>query len=79
MVVDGVWSTIGTTNFDNRSFSLNEESNICVYDLRLARELQEIFEQDLELCERITLESWRKRGLKARVVGAASLFLKEQI
>ena len=79
MVVDGIWSTIGTTNFDNRSFSLNEESNLCVYDQRLAQELEQIFSRDLRVCERITLENWRKRGLKARVIGAASLFLKEQI
>jgi cardiolipin synthase A/B len=79
MVVDGIWSTIGTTNFDNRSFSLNEETNICLYDQRCARELEEIYERDLEVCEQITLEKWRRRGIKARVTGALSLFLKEQI
>ena len=37
MVVDEVWATIGTTNFDNRSFAHNEENNVCVYDRKLAR------------------------------------------
>ena len=39
MMVDGLWSTVGTTNFDNRSFSHNEESNVCVCDAGVAREL----------------------------------------
>ena len=40
MVVDGVWSTVGTTNFDSRSFAHNEENNVCVCDAALARELE---------------------------------------
>ena len=79
MVVDGIWTTIGTTNFDNRSFSLNEECNVCVYDRELALELEKIYSKDLQLSERITVEKWRQRGLKARILGAASLFLKEQL
>jgi len=79
MVVDGIWSTIGTTNFDNRSFALNEESNISVYDHRLAGELERIFTEDLKACERITLEQWQNRGLKTRVLGALSLIFKDQI
>jgi cardiolipin synthase A/B len=79
MVVDGIWSTIGTTNFDNRSFALNDESNISVYDRRLAEQFEEIFAEDLKVCERITLEKWERRGLKTRVLGSLSLFLKDQI
>jgi cardiolipin synthase A/B len=79
MVVDGIWSTIGTANFDNRSFAFNEESNLCMYDQRLARQLEEIFENDLKVCERITLDKWRRRGVGARLLGAGALFLKEQI
>ena len=37
MVVDGVWATVGTTNFDNRSFAHNEENNVCVYDRGVRR------------------------------------------
>lgn len=79
MVVDGIWSTIGTTNFDNRSFALNDESNISVYDRRLAGQLEQVFMDDLKVCDRITLEEWRHRGLKTRVLGVASLFFKDQI
>jgi cardiolipin synthase len=79
MVVDGVWSTVGTTNFDNRSFALDEESNVCFYDADLAGQLQVIFKEDLQHCERVTLERWRHRGFKQRVFGATCVFLKEQI
>ena len=79
MVVDGVWSTVGTTNFDNRSFALDEESNVCVYDRRFAEELERIFADDLKYCDRVSLDEWCRRGLKTRLFGATCLFLKEQI
>ena len=59
MVVDGVWSTVGTTNFDSRSFAHNEENNVCVCDAPLAKELEAIFIADIKGCERMTLEKWR--------------------
>jgi cardiolipin synthase len=79
MVVDGAWITIGTTNFDNRSFALHEESNVCTYDTRLAERLEQIFFQDLEACDQITLESWKRRGIVTKIRGAAALFLKDQL
>jgi cardiolipin synthase len=78
MVVDGIWCTVGTTNFDNRSFALDEESNVSVFDARLAAELETIFNEDLKSCERVSLEKWRQRGWKTRLLGAACVFLKEQ-
>jgi len=78
MVVDGIWSTVGTTNFDNRSFALNEESNVCVHDRRLAEQLEQIFMEDLKGCDQVTLEKWRHRGLKTRLFGAVCVFLKDQ-
>lgn len=62
MVVDGVWATVGTTNFDNRSFALSEETNICFHDPSLVEQLQSVFSADLVLCERIELPNWRQRG-----------------
>jgi len=78
MVVDGIWSTIGTTNFDNRSFALNEESNVCIYDRRLAEHLERIFFEDLRGCDPLTWPEWRHRGLRTRLFGAVSVFLKDQ-
>jgi len=79
MVVDGIWSTVGTTNFDNRSFALNEESNVCMYDRDLATQLQQIFLADLAACDRVDLKTWRKRGLLTKALGRLALLLKEQI
>jgi cardiolipin synthase len=62
MVVDGVWATIGTTNFDNRSFALNEETNVCFHDPALVEQLRAIFVNDLKKCQSIDIETWKKRG-----------------
>jgi cardiolipin synthase A/B len=62
MVVDGVWATVGTTNFDNRSFALSEETNICFHDPSLVEQLWAAFCADLALCERVELPEWQRRG-----------------
>jgi cardiolipin synthase len=61
MVVDDVWTTVGSTNFDSRSFSVNDEANLNVYDRGFALQQARIFEQDLKHSRRITLEEWEKR------------------
>lgn len=63
MVVDGMLTSVGSTNFDNRSFRLNDEANLNIYDTDVAREQIAIFEQDLKRSRRITLEEWRNRPL----------------
>ena len=79
MVVDGVWTTIGTTNFDSRSFAHNEESNVCVYDRALASELTAIFDADAARCTRIAFDRWRRRGLAWRAQEVVAAFLTEQV
>jgi cardiolipin synthase len=79
MIVDGLWSTVGTSNFDTRSFSHNEESNVSGVNAGFARELLASFEQDLALCERMTLEQWQHRGLPHRTVEALASFVQDQV
>ncbi len=79
MVVDGVWSTVGTTNFDSRSFAHNEENNVCFSDVTLARKLEGIFTQDMQGCERISLEKWRNRGALAKSLQAVVSLFQEQV
>lgn len=79
MVCDGVWSTIGTTNFDTRSFALNEENNVCIYDHEVAAEFETIFLRDLEACDRIELAAWERRGLGIKLLQHAASILKEQV
>ena len=79
MVVDGVWSTVGTTNFDSRSFAHNEENNVCVCDAALAQELEAIFVEDIKGCEAITLEKWRGRPFLAKTIQGVVSLLQEQV
>ena len=79
MVVDGLWATVGTTNFDNRSFSHNEENNVCVSDQSFARELSETFERDILVCDVVTLNSWNKRGLPLKTAEALASFVQDQV
>jgi cardiolipin synthase len=79
MVVDGVWSTVGTTNFDSRSFAHNEENNVCFCDLALARELEETFFADMEGCEAVSYKAWRKRPMLDKVLQAVVSLLQEQV
>jgi cardiolipin synthase len=62
MTVDGCWSAVGSANFDNRSFQLNDEATLCVSSAEFARRLGEQFERDLEVSERIEPARWRARG-----------------
>ena len=62
MVVDGVWSVVGSTNFDHRSFGLNDEVNLAAMDEGLAARLERDFQRDLADSRRITLAEWRRRS-----------------
>ncbi len=67
IVVDGVWSSIGSTNFDWRSFVHNNEISVCVIDEPFAREMTRTFDTDLKDSREITLAAWKKRGFKERL------------
>jgi cardiolipin synthase len=62
MTVDGIWSAVGSANFDNRSFQLNDEATLCVTSEAFAGRLTEQFERDLEVSDRIEPRRWRRRG-----------------
>ena len=79
MTVDGLWVTVGSTNFDTRSFSTNDEANLNVYDREFAREQERIFEQDRESSRRITLEEWERRPLSERLWEHAMGLLSSQL
>ena len=73
MVVDGVWATVGSTNLDRRSFALNDELNVAVYDAGVASALGRAFAADLEVAERVTYEAWARRPLKGRLFELLSI------
>jgi len=67
MVVDGVWSTVGSSNFDYRSFLHNNEANAVIVGPGFARQMERLFERDLQHSVELTLESWRRRPLHERL------------
>ena len=79
MAVDSIWATIGSTNFDNRSFALNQEVNLTVHDSGVARRLEQIFEEDLKYSKQISYEEWKSRGISERLFELFSFPVKEQL
>ncbi|MGE8655648.1 MAG: phospholipase D-like domain-containing protein [Achromobacter sp.] len=65
-VVDGVWSTVGSSNMDWRSFALNYEVNAVVLGPEFAAEMEALFQRDVAESVRITPEAWRARGVDDR-------------
>ncbi|QSN65038.1 cardiolipin synthase [Caballeronia sp. M1242] len=68
IVVDEFLVSVGSTNFDSRSFKLNDEANLNIYDRDFARQQTAIFDADIERSKRITLEDWQRRGLAERML-----------
>ena len=78
LIVDGVLVSVGSTNFDNRSFRVNDEANLNVYDREFARQVTAVFENDLARARRVTLQDWQTRPWRERVLEkAASLFSRQ--
>jgi cardiolipin synthase len=61
IVVDDLWTSVGSTNFDSRAFSVNDEANLNVYDRDFAAAQSKIFAEDLKRSRRVTLEEWERR------------------
>jgi cardiolipin synthase len=79
LVVDGVWSSIGSVNFDNRSFQLNDEATLCVQSRHFARQLTEVFEKDLAQSEEFLLDRWKKRPLGQRVLEQVGRLIRREL
>ena len=67
MIFDGLMTSVGSTNFDVRSFRLNDEAHLNIYDPGFARRQTEVFEADLKQSRRITFEAWRTRPLSGKL------------
>jgi cardiolipin synthase A/B len=78
LVVDGLWCVVGSTNFDNRSFGLNDEVNLAAADARFAARLAEDFARDREESRPITYEAWRGRSLVEKALGTLGSVLTRQ-
>jgi len=78
-IVDEIWTSVGSTNFDNRSFRLNDEANLNVFDPRFAEGQVGMFEEDKKRARRITLEEWRRRPLRERALERVAALLRLQL
>jgi len=67
MVVDGLYATIGSINFDSRSMNSNEEESLAVYDKTFAQQMETMFENDKKHCQQVTYGGWHHRSLGQRV------------
>jgi cardiolipin synthase len=78
LMVDGAWVVVGSTNFDHRSFGINDEISVAVLDPSLAAEVVRQFEADLRQSRQITYEGWRNRPVYERLFEWAGWLLKRQ-
>jgi len=79
MVVDGIWTTIGSSNFDDRSFRLNDEVSVNIHDQSIAAQMEQMFFEDLARSEEINTRRWLKRPWPNRVKERVAGWFKPQL
>jgi cardiolipin synthase len=79
VVIDEIWSHVGSTNFDARSLALNEEIGVGLLDAETAMELKRAFVQDLKQCRELELQQWRRRPVFDRAYERFAYLLHEQL
>jgi cardiolipin synthase len=79
LVIDGVWSSVGSSNFDDRSFRLNDEANLNVFSEDLARDQIRLIDADIQQSRRMALHKWRHRKFGRRINERLALLLRSQL
>ena len=79
LVVDDLLVSAGSTNFDNRSFRLNDEANLNIYDAACAREQAAVFDADLKRSRRISYEEWQNRPWRERLAERVASLIGSQL
>jgi cardiolipin synthase len=79
MIVDDCWTSVGSTNFDNRSFRLNDEANLNILDGGFARAESKALDQDIAHSIPVTLESWRRRPWTEKLAERFAALLRSQL
>ena len=77
IVVDGEVGSVGSTNFDRRSFALNFESNAFIFDRQEAERMEQIFRQDMEKCHELTRELYADRSISIKIREVAARLLSD--
>ena len=79
IVIDGLWSSVGSTNFDDRSFQLNDEINVGLLDAQIAAQLRAAFAADLRYARQRTFEEWSERSLWHKAVDGVAYLGRSQL
>ncbi|MES3036843.1 MAG: phospholipase D-like domain-containing protein, partial [Bdellovibrionota bacterium] len=79
MIVDDFFVSVGSTNFDDRSFRKNDEANLNIFDEQFALAESKTFQDDLAQSKRVTLQDWKDRPVKEKVLEKFALILKDQL
>jgi len=79
LVADGLVASVGSTNFDDRSFRLNDEASLNIYDAAFAARQVEVFEHDLKSSRRISVDEWRNRPVLEKLWEHTASLLGPQI
>ncbi|MEG3192589.1 phospholipase D-like domain-containing protein [Lysobacter sp. D1-1-M9] len=79
LVIDRELVSVGSTNFDIRSFRLNDEASLNIYDVQFAEQMIGVFEQDLERAKRLDYREWKRRPLKEKFAEFVTIPLKSQL
>lgn len=79
MIVDDMWTCVGSCNFDNRSLRLNEEANLNILDRGFAKLHTSVFERDKARSHQITLDEWRQRPMAEKIQGRLGCLLRSQL
>jgi cardiolipin synthase len=79
VIVDALWTSVGSTSFDRRSFSVDDEANLDVHDARFAREQVAIFERDLARSRRVMVDEWAGRSWRDKLLDALSGTFSSQL
>jgi cardiolipin synthase len=78
IIVDGVWSCVGSTNFDRRALQLNDEVSMGVLDTALAAQLKAVFENDMQFAKERKYDEWHHRGLWHKAVDRLAYLASSQ-
>lgn len=79
MTIDGSWATVGSTNFDERSFRLNDEANLAAFDPDFVAEQNRVFDADLARTREVTLDEWRDRPRRQKIRDWLASHLRVQL
>jgi cardiolipin synthase len=78
LLIDGIWGVVGSTNFDNRSFGINDEVNLAARDASFTQRLQQDFAEDLAHSRKVTYQEWKRRPVLERAPELLGWVLERQ-